>query len=42
VVLGTTWDVHRHIKANEQPVTAQQQADFEAWLAERQKGDAAR
>ncbi|KAL4858147.1 putative transport protein YdbI [Chlorella vulgaris] len=29
-VLGTTWDVHRHIKANEQPVTAQQQADFEA------------
>lgn len=37
VVAATTWDVHRNIRANERPVTPEQQREFEAWVSQWQK-----
>jgi hypothetical protein len=37
VVAATTWDVHRNIRANERPVTPQQQRELETWLSQWQK-----
>ncbi|EFN55763.1 hypothetical protein CHLNCDRAFT_52421 [Chlorella variabilis] len=34
VVAATTWDVHRNIRANDRPVTPEQQAALEEWLAD--------
>ena len=39
VIAATTLDVHRHLRANEQPVTPEQQRALEAWLAQFERGD---
>lgn len=33
VIAVTTWDVHRNIQLNDRPVTLEQQAALEDWLA---------
>lgn len=37
VIAATTWDVHRNIQLNDRPVTPQQQAALEEWLAQRRQ-----